>query len=71
MFASMIPKLQKTLEFHTAFDMIDELKKKFQVQAMQECSEINSCKMSKGTFVSSHVLKMKGYRDLLGCKSFD
>ncbi|KAJ8769131.1 hypothetical protein K2173_000906 [Erythroxylum novogranatense] len=48
-----------------AYDMLAQLKAMFQEQARQErfrtTNALNSCKMTPGTPVSTHVLKMKSY----------
>ncbi|KAK1440871.1 hypothetical protein QVD17_06703 [Tagetes erecta] len=65
--ATMSPDLQKNMEDMAAFDMIEQLKGKFQKQARQErhdtMKQLISCKMQEGSSVSAHVLKMKGYID--------
>ncbi|XP_071719387.1 uncharacterized protein [Rutidosis leptorrhynchoides] len=61
----MIPDLQKDLEHHDAYEMLQQLKDMFQQQARQQRFEtvraLHACKMVEGTSVSSYVLKMKRY----------
>ncbi|KAJ8748645.1 hypothetical protein K2173_008090 [Erythroxylum novogranatense] len=61
----MISDLQKDLEEMEAYDMLAQLKAMFQEQARQKrfgtTKALNSCKMTPGTPVSAHVLKMKSY----------
>ena len=49
--------------------MIRQLRDMFQVQARTErydaTKALSSCKMAKGTLVSTHVMKIKGYLDHL------
>ncbi|KAJ8753588.1 hypothetical protein K2173_022829 [Erythroxylum novogranatense] len=65
MLGVMISDLQKDLEEMEAYDMLAQLKTMFQEQARQErfrtTKALNSCKMTPGTPVSAHVLKMKSY----------
>ena len=69
MLATMTPELQKQFEEMEAFEMMAHLKEMFQEQARQErfatTKALNACKMTPGTSVSAHVLKMKGYIDHL------
>ena len=69
MLATMTPELQKGLENLGAFDMLQQLRDMFQVQAKQErfdtVKALACCKMATGSSVSVHVLKMKGYVDQL------
>ncbi|KAI5669226.1 hypothetical protein M9H77_19079 [Catharanthus roseus] len=69
MLATMESELQKQFEEVEAYEMIKQLKKMFQEQVRQErylsTKALNSCKMTPGTSVSAHVLKMKGYFDQL------
>nr|GEV63857.1 hypothetical protein [Tanacetum cinerariifolium] len=50
-----------------AFDILHELKTMFQQQAEQELFEtikaFHACKQEEGQFISTYVLKMKGYLD--------
>ena len=50
-------------------NMIRQLSDMFQVQARTECSDatraLNTCKISKGSKVSTHVMRMKGHVDHL------
>ena len=61
---TMNSELQKQFEKMEAFDMMVHLKGMFQEQARQErfttTKALNACKMTLGTSVSAHVLKMKG-----------
>nr|GEW50932.1 zinc finger, CCHC-type [Tanacetum cinerariifolium] len=67
MLVSMTPEIQKNLEDRIAFDILPELKTMFQQQAEQELFEtvkaFHACKQEEGQFVSTYVLKMKGYLD--------
>ena len=69
MLTTMNYKLQKQFEEMEAFDMIVHLLGMFQEQARQErlttTKALNACKMTPGTSVSAHVLKMKGLIDRL------
>ena len=69
MLATMSSDLQKGFEFHKAYEMLQELKTMFQVQAKQELYDtvklFHACKMEENQSVSSHVLKMKSYLDQL------
>ena len=62
-------ELQKQFEEMEAFDMMVHLKGMFQEQARQErlttTKALNACKMTPGTSLSAHVLKMKGLIDQL------
>ena len=68
MLTTMNSELQKQFEEMEAFDMMVHLKGMFQEQVRQErfttTKELNACKMTPGTSVSAHVLKMKGPIDL-------
>ena len=69
MLTTMNSELQKQFEEIEAFDMMVHLKGMFQEQARQErfttTKALNTCKMTLGTSVSAHVLKMKGLIDQL------
>ncbi|GKB51286.1 hypothetical protein Tco_0902039 [Tanacetum coccineum] len=69
MLACMTLELQKEMENHNAYDMINELKSMFQTQGSQELYDtqrrLNACKMEEGQSVSSHVLKIESYVDKL------
>ena len=69
MLTTMNSELQKQFEEIEAFDMMMHLKGMFQEQASQEMftttKALNACKMTPGTLVSAHVLKMKGLIDQL------
>ena len=69
MLATMTPELQKDLENLGSFDMLTQLQDMFQVQVKKERFDIVKslacCKMTAGSSVSVHVLKMKGYIDQL------
>ena len=69
MLTTMNSKLQKKFEEIEDFDMMVHLKGMFQEQARQErfttTKALNGCKMTPGTSVSAHVLKMKGFIDQL------
>jgi hypothetical protein len=61
----MEPELQKCFEDWGPFETINELKNLFQQQARAERYEISQalidCKMSEGSLVSAHVIKLQGY----------
>ena len=65
----MNSELHNQFEEMKAFDMMVHLKGMFQEQARQErfttTKALNACKMTPGTSVSAHVLKMKGFIDQL------
>ena len=69
MLTTMNSELRKQFEEMEAFDMMVHLKGMFQEQARQErfttTKALNACKMTPGTSVSAHVLKMKGIIDPL------
>ena len=69
MLTTMNSELQKQFEEMEAFDMMVHLKGMFQEQARQErfttTKALNACKMTPGTSISAHVLKMKGLIDQL------
>ncbi|GJY19933.1 hypothetical protein Tco_0392499 [Tanacetum coccineum] len=69
MLSSMSPDLQRTLEKYNAYDMLKEWKTMFEEQAKQELSEtvkaFHACKQEEGQSVSSYLLKMKSYLDIL------
>lgn len=74
MLVAMSSEIQKDLEHMEAYDMIINLKEMFQQQARQERFEttkaLHSCKMTEGSSVSAHVLKMKGYMEHLARLGF-
>ncbi|KAK8593781.1 hypothetical protein V6N12_045855 [Hibiscus sabdariffa] len=65
MLATMTPELQKQHENMVAYEMIQNLKEIYEGQARQERYETSKalfqCKMSEGSPVGSHVIKMMGY----------
>ncbi|KAL6582344.1 hypothetical protein OROMI_006358 [Orobanche minor] len=65
MLATMNSELQIQFEDMEAYEMMGQLKEMFQEQARQErfatTKALNGCKISSGTSVSVHVLKMKGH----------
>ena len=69
MLTTMNSELQKQFEEMKAFDMMVHLKGMFQEKARQErfttTKALNACKMTPGTSVSAHVLKMNGLIDQL------
>ena len=69
MLTTMNSELQKKFEEMEAFDMMVHLEGIFQEQARRErfttTKALNACKMTLGTSVSAHVLKMKGIIDQL------
>ena len=64
MLTTMNSELQKQFEEMETFDMMVHLKGMIQEQARQEMftttKALNACKMTLGTSLSAHVLKMKG-----------
>ncbi|GJT14327.1 hypothetical protein Tco_0861369 [Tanacetum coccineum] len=69
MLGSMSPELQRTLENYKTYDMIQELRTMFEMQAKQELFEIvkafHTCKQEECQSVNSYLLKMKSYLDTL------
>ncbi|GJT55624.1 hypothetical protein Tco_0990678 [Tanacetum coccineum] len=69
MLMTMDPDIQKNLEHLGAYDMLKELKMLYAQQAYQELlqtvREFHTCKQEEGQYVSSYVLKMKSYIDIL------
>ncbi|KAK8662833.1 hypothetical protein V6N13_024720 [Hibiscus sabdariffa] len=65
MLATMTPELQKQHEDMVAYEMIKNLKEIYEGQARQERYETSKalfqCKMSEGSPVGAHVIKMMGY----------
>ncbi|KAK8683879.1 hypothetical protein V6N13_039925 [Hibiscus sabdariffa] len=65
MLATMTPELQKQHEDMVAYKMIQNLKEIYEGQARQERYETSKalfqCKMSEGSPVGAHVIKMMGY----------
>ncbi|KAK8660985.1 hypothetical protein V6N13_051887 [Hibiscus sabdariffa] len=65
MLATMIPELQKQHEDMVAYGMIQNLKEIYEGQARQERYETSKAlfqfKMSEGSPVGAHVIKMMGY----------
>ncbi|KAK9018147.1 hypothetical protein V6N11_001128 [Hibiscus sabdariffa] len=65
MLATMSPELQKQHEDMNAYNMIQNLKEIYEGQARQERYETSKalfqCKMSEGSPVGAHVIKMMGY----------
>ncbi|KAK9034774.1 hypothetical protein V6N11_076831 [Hibiscus sabdariffa] len=65
MHATMTPELQKQHEDMVAYEMIQNLKEIYEGQARQERYETSKamfqCKMSEGSPVGAHVIKMMGY----------
>ncbi|KAK9028101.1 hypothetical protein V6N11_067915 [Hibiscus sabdariffa] len=65
MLATMTPELQKQHENMVAFEMIQNLKEIYEGQARQERYETSKalfqCKMSEGSSLGAHVIKMMGY----------
>ncbi|KAL4347621.1 hypothetical protein GQ457_17G007610 [Hibiscus cannabinus] len=65
MLATMTPELQKQHEDMIAYEMIQNLKEIYEGQARQERYETSKalfqCKMSEGSPVGAHVIKMMGY----------
>lgn len=69
MLASMEPDLQQKFENIEAFDMIENLKSMFQMQARTErfnfWRSLMDCKLKEGDPLSPHVIKMIGYMQVL------
>ena len=69
MLATMSSELQTGLMDTGAYDMFRQLRDMFQSQARTEryntTKALSSCKMARGTPVSTHVLKIKGHLDHL------
>ncbi|KAK8518051.1 hypothetical protein V6N12_033043 [Hibiscus sabdariffa] len=69
MLATMTPELQKQHEDMVAYEMIQNLKEIYEGQARQERYETSKalfqCKMSEGSPVGAHVIKMMGYIQML------
>ncbi|KAK8600835.1 hypothetical protein V6N12_050683 [Hibiscus sabdariffa] len=65
MLATMTPELQKQHENMVAYEMIQNLKENYEGQARQARYETSKalfqCKMSEGSPVGAHVIKMMGY----------
>ncbi|KAK9025078.1 hypothetical protein V6N11_064977 [Hibiscus sabdariffa] len=65
MLATMTPELQKQHEDMVAYEMIHNLKEIYEGKARQERYETSKalfqCKMSEGSPVGAHVIKMMGY----------
>ncbi|KAL4351306.1 hypothetical protein GQ457_06G012750 [Hibiscus cannabinus] len=65
MLPTMTPELQKQHEDMVAYEMIQNLKEIYEGQARQERYETSKtlfqCKMSEGSLVGAHVIKMMGY----------
>ena len=63
------PGLQKCFEHHGAYEMFQELKLIFQVNARVERYEVSnkfySCKMEENSSTSEHVLRLSGYYNCL------
>ncbi|KAK8632173.1 hypothetical protein V6N13_028950 [Hibiscus sabdariffa] len=74
MLATMTPELQKQHEDMVAYEMIQNLKEIYEEQARQERYETSKalfqCKMSEGSLVGAHVIKMMGYIQALGKLGF-
>ncbi|KAK8625706.1 hypothetical protein V6N13_056867 [Hibiscus sabdariffa] len=74
MLATITPELQKQHEDMVAFEMIQNLKEIYEGQARQERYETSKalihCKMSEGSPVGAHVIKMMGYIQTLGKLGF-
>ncbi|KAK8584056.1 hypothetical protein V6N12_068306 [Hibiscus sabdariffa] len=65
MLATMTPELQKQHKDMVAYEMIKNLKEIYEGQSHQEKYETSKalfqCKMSEGSLVGAHVIKMMGY----------
>ncbi|KAK8559182.1 hypothetical protein V6N12_042464 [Hibiscus sabdariffa] len=74
MLATMDSELQKQHENMVAYEMIQNLKEIYEGQARQERYETSKalfqCKMTEGTPVGAHVIKMMGYIQTLEKLSF-
>ncbi|GJX68724.1 hypothetical protein Tco_0304451, partial [Tanacetum coccineum] len=66
--------IERALENYKAYDMIQELRTMFEEQDKQELFEIvkafHACKQEEGQLVSSYLLKMKSYFDILECLGY-
>ncbi|GJV53853.1 zinc finger, CCHC-type containing protein [Tanacetum coccineum] len=75
MLSSMSPNIQRTLKKYNAYGMLKELKTMFEEQAKQELFEtvkaFHACKQEEGQSVSSYLLKMKSYLDILECLGYN
>ncbi|GKC62810.1 retrotransposon protein, putative, ty1-copia subclass, partial [Tanacetum coccineum] len=69
MLMTMEPEIHKNLEQLGAYEMLKELKTLFSQQAehelLQTVREFHACKQEEGQSVSSYVLKIKSYIDIL------
>ena len=69
MLATMAPDLQKRFEDQSSFLIMDQLSKMFLEQARVERYRVTrsllQCRMSEGSSVSSHILKMMSYLEQL------
>ena len=69
MLATMVPDLQKQFMDKEAYEIMIQLREMFQKHARHErfvtTKALTSCKMTPGTPVSAHVLKMKEHLDTL------
>nr|KAJ0214819.1 hypothetical protein LSAT_V11C400220920 [Lactuca sativa] len=61
MLATMTPEIQKTFDFHEAFEMIEQLRQ----ERFETLRAFIGCKMDEGSSMSAHVLKMKTYVEQL------
>ncbi|KAL4272330.1 hypothetical protein GQ457_13G014650 [Hibiscus cannabinus] len=65
MLATMTPELQKQHEDMVAYEMIQNLKEIYEGKARKKRYETSKalfqCKMSEGSLVGAHVIKMMGY----------
>nr|KAJ0210548.1 hypothetical protein LSAT_V11C400168580 [Lactuca sativa] len=64
MLATMTPELQKTFEFHEAFEMIEQLSHAKQ-DRFETLNAFIGCKMDKGSFVRSHEMSINELHNLL------
>lgn len=74
MLVTISSELQKSFENLGAFNLNEHLKDMFQEQARTErfkvIQSILGCKQHEGFSVSTHVLKLKGYFDILEFHGF-
>ncbi|GJY01351.1 hypothetical protein Tco_0359503, partial [Tanacetum coccineum] len=66
---SMTPELHRQFENYSPYEMLQELKSMFNIQAGVERFDLiqtfHACKQEEGKPVAAYVLKMKGYLDQL------
>ncbi|GKB08465.1 FAR1-related sequence 5-like protein [Tanacetum coccineum] len=74
MLGSMTPELDRQFELYYPYDMIQELRSMFEIQAGVEKFDLiqsfHACKQEEGKPVADYVLKMKGYVEKLECLGY-